>query len=316
MNIFKFLFGEKRMIPYPRFYCKWNETCSFDYGPYDFRDILTRKWSGPPKIGRFENETKWRDFSYFLQILSKLKASQPQLKYLIENNIVYDMNEISMIEAEKLITADKKIKRAETEARAQEKSLLPATKRTLNKLDKLGIPHREEISRKEADELIIKFYKRKRREEVLEEIHAAGILIPSDITNEELDELSTLGIPDEEELRDFNNNINKLKELGINCEIPRILSTNIIDDINSKIEGGLEVAEGIIIDLKDPHGQLLDLESGIYEVHNISHDENFDMLKAEIITRYFSDEWDNDKQIKSAIKKFFPQASIKKIRDD
>ena len=140
--------------------------------------------------------------------------------------------------------------------------------------------------------------------------------IPADLTKEELDKLVLEGVPDIESLNDFNAFLNQLKNLGLNYKMPRILTYSKLEDINSRFEDGMSAADEIISELQSDTGAFLELGDELYEVRGMPPNANMEILKAEILKRCISDNWDNDKQIRSAIKKIFPQVSIRKMRDE
>ena len=105
MSFLKSLFETQRSAQpedYPKMYFRWEKE-GREFGPSEFRVMIIHNWSRPPIQGRFENETKWREYSFFVEILSHLKASKEQIEELNRLNIMCDESEISFKEALRLI---------------------------------------------------------------------------------------------------------------------------------------------------------------------------------------------------------------------
>ena len=95
MGLFSSLFSQKgstKPEDYEPLFVRWDRDGK-EYGPMQFADSLLRDWSGPPKWGRFEGESRWRDYSHFLKILDRLDASQEQIAFLEAQGIEIEATE-------------------------------------------------------------------------------------------------------------------------------------------------------------------------------------------------------------------------------
>lgn len=143
---------------YKKFYVKWTVN-GHEYGPYSFINAVTRRWSGPPLMGRFVDEKKWRQYSYFLDIIEKLDATEDQKLLLKKLNITFDEENVKMLEAKKMISEKEKEIQREKEIERQE---------NYEKFQKMKQPFtpevKEELKQKYKTELRLYYELRKKLE--------------------------------------------------------------------------------------------------------------------------------------------------------
>ena len=172
MNLFKSLFQNnisENYDDYSKLYFRW-EREGKEYGPLDFEDMLTRNWSNRPIEGRFENEQKWRDYSFLEKILNRLKISKEQISEMKKLGIESIDTNTSFIESVSIISSKREEIRKQRKQDREEKDKLPATKQSLKKLKDLGIDHPENITQGEAKSIIANYIDNEKDQERLIEI--------------------------------------------------------------------------------------------------------------------------------------------------
>ncbi|MDG2345350.1 MAG: hypothetical protein P8M62_04745 [Opitutae bacterium] len=301
MNIFKKLFGGS---PPPsstsEVFVKWDENAK-EYGPYVLGDLMSKSWSGPPKIGKLSGERKWRPYSEVFALLEKIEPSEKQRAYL--EKLQVSIETTSYLHAYKLIDHAKKKKK---EAAGK----LPATKATLKKLKEHGIKHSESITRAEAKALLEKKDDKDRKDELLATVKASGIQLPSRVTLEELEELEYASLPSEESLAELNKMCQTLDVWKVKYKLPKIYTQDSVDDTIDTYDEAINEAESAVDEIKQG---FLELENGDYGLEGVAEDSDFTELMADIAKRVFKENWEFEKNLRSMLRKHFPDAKFEKI---
>ena len=237
MGFFNSLFkNEVSNIPeeYGKIYFRW-EIDGTEYGPLFFDDMITRNWSGPPIEGRFENENKWRNYSYFSNILDNLKASNKQIQRIEKLEISIDKSNLKFKEALELILNKEEENRQQRAAKKQEKENQPATKNILKKLKEFGIEHANNITNKEAKDLIVSHQEKSTIKQIIANFLKRG----KDISNKFDIETSLKDTFDKRSFvdlfEDLDDHYEELAKFDINISLPEKLNAVTISKIIIKL---------------------------------------------------------------------------------
>ena len=128
-------------------------------------------------------------------------------------------------------------------------------------------------------------------------------------SSEELSNFVDSEDPSKKDLEELNGYLSKLKKMKISFTVPKFLTKDKVDEINSLIDDSIWEADSAIEDLKD--GTIASETS--YSVQGIPDNADFSSFRAEIINRAIKNKWDYDEQIIELTRKHFPGAEIKKL---
>jgi hypothetical protein len=300
MNIFKKLFGSPPPTTHSsQVTVKWDENAR-EYN-YQLGELQTKSWSGPPKIGKLAGERKWRPYSEIFALLDEIEPSEDQIRNIQKLKISVTAGSFS--HAHKLIEEAKKKKKEAT-------GKLPATKATLKKLQEHGITHNEKITRAEAKALLKEKEEKLRKDELLASLKARGIDLPSNITLEELEDLEDASLPSEESLKELEKICQTLDLWRIKYKLPKVYTQDSIDEAIDTYDEAIVEAEGAVEEVKLG---FLELENGDYGVEGIAEDTDFTQFMADIAKRVLKENWEFEKNVRSLIRKHFPDAKFEKI---
>jgi len=311
MGFFNSLFkNEVSNIPeeYGKIYFRW-EIDGTEYGPLFFDDMITRNWSGPPIEGRFENENKWRNYSYFSNILDNLKASNKQIQRIEKLEISIDKSNLKFKEALELILNKEEENRQQRAAKKQEKENQPATKNILKKLKEFGIEHANNITNKEAKDLIVSHQEKSTIKQIIANFLKRG----KDISNKFDIETSLKDTFDKRSFvdlfEDLDDHYEELAKFDINISLPEKLNAVTISKINNKIENAFFDSEDAEEQIKDREFSTLDAD---FRISGSLSKNSFKKLKKDIIINHLKGNWDFERDILDLLKKHFPDITLKK----
>lgn len=293
---------------YSKIYFRW-EIDGKEYGPLFFDDMITREWSGPPIEGRFENENKWRNYSYFLNILYNLKASKKQIERIEKLEIPIDKSSLKFKEALELILNKEELNRQQRAIKKQEKENQPATKNILNKLKEFGIEYADNITNKEAKDLIVIHQEKSTIKQIVDNFLKRG----KDISNKFDIETSLKDTSDKmsfvDLLEDLDDQCEELAKLNINISLPEKLNAVTISKINNKIENAFFDAEDAEEQIKDREFSTLEAD---FKISGPLPKNSFAKLKKDIIVNHLKGNWDFERDILDLLKKHFQDITLKK----
>ena len=316
MNLFKSLFQNnisENYDDYSKLYFRW-EREGKEYGPLDFEDMLTRNWSNRPIEGRFENEQKWRDYSFFEKILNRLKISKEQISEMKKLGIESIDTNTSFIESVSIISSKREEIRKQRKQDREEKDKLPATKQSLKKLKDLGIDHPENITQGEAKSIIANYIDNEKDQERLIEIikyfNSINFSIFNHLSIESIINEDDTTLPTLDQFEELYSSIKELLENQIKINFPKSLNRDEMDKFNNDLADAEFEAEDIEDQLKD---RAIILGNDEFKVVGKLPKNQLLKIRTEIINRYLAGDWDQDKDLKEIILKHLPDLSFKEI---
>ena len=344
MNLISKLFGNKNSLDskdYPKIIAKWDAEGE-EYGPYQIEELYERKqgWSRIPDIGRFENEKKWRKFTYFLKIADKLPVTEELAEKLTKHNVKADYKKLTYNEATDLLEAKRKeIKSqkdkspATDQTKKQLKSLgvefdeninridakklldpikgqLPATKQTIKKLEGYGIKIPDNLTRDKASQLIYEHEQAKKLEIVIDKFIERGLNILNEYRFEDLLNLEIEETNAAELLIDFDEKLSNLNQIGLDFKLPERLDISVLYKLNNKMEEAL-------YEIEDAESQLEDKEiytdNGEFKVVGTINKTSLKNIKEAILHKSIVNNWNFERDIEEIIIKHCPKVKLREI---
>ena len=293
---------------YGTIFLRWDPNGK-EYGPYTFTDLLVRGWSGSPALGRFDEESRWRDYSHFLDILDHLDASTEQIKNLSDNNVNLGSATLNFKGAVILLEKQKQ-KQEETEhaRRALErvaKDQLPATPHIRKKMSSLSISYPDDITRAGAKELIARHQEEQALRKVVANLMSEGIQVPQCLI-ESRDMGCDLSLC--EILEEFVDLIAQLRELGI-VERPTMNeSLQGLAKTTSAYLEAIDEAESAECDVEDKE---IIVGSHHYRLVGVLPKKGIAAIKRSIVERHLAGEWSFDRDIVKLIEQHMPNVRLR-----
>ncbi len=312
MSLFKSLFQNnisENYEDYSKLYFRW-EREGKEYGPLDFEDMLTRNWSNPPIEGRFENEQKWKDYTFFEKILNCLKISREQISEMEKLGIEPVDPNISFKEAVSIINSKREEIRKQRKKDRDKKDKLPATKQTIKKLKDFGIVHSENITQGEAKRLIANFKDQEQLKDILKYFNDNNFSIFNHLSVENIINEDDKTLPTFDQFEELYTIIKTLMESQIKINFPESLNRDEMDKFITKLSDAEFEAEDIEEQLKDRE---IILGNDEFKVVGKLPKSQLLKIRTEIINRYLTGDWNPDKELKEIILKHLPDLTFKEI---
>jgi hypothetical protein len=314
MGVWSALFSGKqsnKLEDYEMVFVKWDPDGK-EYGPYTLDYLITNSWSGPPVIGRFEGQNRWRNYSYFLEMFDHIAASEEQVKCLDSYGVSVNKSFLLFRDADAMIKIEEnKICDARAAAR-KEKEGHPATKAALKKLDSLGIIYREGVTRAEAKALVDEYETTQELQALVGRLGKYGIRISEGAASISEDRDPENDMARIEQIENFVDLLDQLKELGATCPLPETLDINDLPDLSDRIGTAIFEAE-------DAESQLQGREflagDEWYKLIGRLPQKQLNALKDEIFRTALSESWDFEQNILKCIATHLPDVTLKIIED-
>jgi hypothetical protein len=301
MNLFKKLFGAPPPLNHTsQVFVKWHENAK-KYGPYELGELQAKPWSNLPKIAKLSGDKRWRSYNDVLSLLNSVQPSELQRKNLEKLKITEPAQ--SFAHAQKLFEEEKREKKASADK-------LPATKDMLKKLQENEIKHGEGIPRGEAKALLEQKEKKERKDELLSLLKERGIELTSKTSLNVLEELEHAHPPSDQSLAELKSDCRKLDSWKIKYNLPKIYTQDSVDDFIHLYDEAIIEAEGAVDELKEG---FIKMDNADYAVEGIAEGTDFTDFMADLAKRVIKENWDSGKNLKSMIKKHFPESTFEKI---
>lgn len=344
MNLLSKLFGNQNSSDpkdYPKIIAKWDVEGE-EYGPYLIEELYERKqyWSRIPDIGRFENENKWRKFTYFLKIADKLPVTEELAEKLNKHNVKADYGKLTYNEATDLLEAKRNEEKSQKDkspatdqTKKQLKSLgikfdeninridakklldpvkgqLPATKQTIKKLEGYNIQIPDNLTRDKAAQLIYEYEQAQELEIVNEKLKKRGLNILNeykfdDLLNLEIEETNAVEL-----LQDFDEKLSNLDQIGLDFKLPEKLDIDVIYKLNHKMEEALDEIEEAESQLEDKE---IYTDNGGFKIVGTINKTSLKNIKEAILHKTIVSSWNFERDIEEMIIKHCPKVKLKEI---
>lgn len=313
MNIFKSLFKTKtsnRPEDYSKIYFRWDREGK-EYGPLWFDDMITRKWSGPPLEGRFENESKWKPYSYFQKILSNLQISNEQISLMEKLGMSNINSELSFVDAVNNIQKRNEELSLQREKEREEKEKLPATKQTRKKLIDLGIEFDDNITRREAKELIGYYKDKEYLKEIFEFFKKNNITFVESLSVDAILKGVDDDLPSFDQLDEFYTTFESLDNTELHFDLPKKMNKADLEKLINQMYEAETDAEDVIEQLKERELFVGPVE---YKVVGKLPEKQLKKIYTFVFNKYLANDWDIDRDLGDAIKTFLPEIRLKEIK--
>jgi len=294
---------------YFKIYFRW-ERDGREYGPLGFEDMLTRKWSGPPIEGRFENGTKWREYSYFQNILTVLKISREQITEMTKMGIEQVDSNMSFKDAIKVIQLKNEELREKRVKERKEKEQLPTTKKTIKQLKDLGIEFNENITRVEAKRLISDYKDREYLTEIFSYLKKNKFTFVDQLEIDTVAKSSDASLPTFDQFDELYSTLQSLSDYKIEFNSLNSITKDEMEVFINRLYDAEFEAEDIEEQLKDREIMIGDDE---FKVVGKLPKKQLLNIRTDIISRYLSGEWNSDKELMEIVNRHLPQLELRKI---
>jgi len=312
MNFFKSSFKtETSNNPedYPKIFFRWDREGK-EYGPLWFNDMISRKWSGPPIEGRFENESIWREYSYFEEILNNLKISQEQISKMTKIGITNIDPNMSFINSIKTIEIKKEEFRKKREEEREEKAQLPATNQTIKKLNSLGIKYRENITRHEANELIVYHKDKEYLSEIFNFLKKNNLDFIEQLSLDSVLKGSVENLPTFDQFDELFSTMQSLLNFDIDYNYPNTINKDEMEKLINRLNNAEFESEDIEEQLKDRE---IMIGSNEFKVVGKLPRNQLIKIRTHIINKFLADEWNSDRDLIKVIEIYLPEVNLKEI---
>ncbi len=294
---------------YPKLYFRWDREGK-EYGPLFFDDMLTREWSGLPIEGRFENESKWKEYSYFQKILNVLKVSKEQVSEMTKMGLTEIDPNMSFIAAVKVIELKNEELRKQREEERVEKDKLPATKQNIKKLIDLGIEYDKNITGLEAKELLSYHKNKEHLSEIFKFLKTNNFHFVEQFTIDAVIKRTDDNLPTLDQFEEIFTSLKSLLEYNINFKFPDTLNKVDMEKLINCLNDAEFEATDIVDQLKSREIIIGDDE---FKVIGKLPQNQLKKIRTHIIKNYLSTEWNADKDLIKVIGTFLPEIILKKI---
>lgn len=294
---------------YSNIFFRWDREGK-EYGPLWFDDMLTRKWSGPPLEGRFENESKWKEYSYFQKILDVLKISKKQISEMTKMGITSIDPNMSFKDAVNVIQLKNEELRKQRKKERAEKDQLPATKQTMKKLIDLGIEFEKNITRIEAKKLLAYHKDKEYLSEIFNFLEKNNFHFVKQLSFDSIAKGTNDNLPTFDQLEDLYTTLQSLADVKIEYNFPNTLNKVELEKLINRINDAEFEAEDIEEQLKDREIFLGDTE---FKVVGKLPKNQLKNIRTHIINKYLCGEWNIDRDLKKVIEIFLPDVILKEI---
>ncbi len=313
MGLFSSLFSQKgstKPEDYERIFVKWDRDGK-EYGPMQFDDLLLRDWSGPPKWGRFEGESRWRGYGHFLKILNRLDAAQEQVVFLEAQGIEIDAG-LSFKEALNLVELRQGELKEIRAAEKLEKEKLPATTHIRKKMAGCGIDYPDNVTRAQAKELLARYEDEQELLGLTKKLAKKGISIQNLVINAEAKESNKDNMSIVDHLGSLIDLLDQLDKLDVEYTTPSEINLTTVPAFNERVEAAIFEAENAEEEIKERE-LLVDCDT--FRVVGKLPRQQMNCLQKEIIEKVLSNKWEFDRDIIGCIEAHLANVKLKPLDD-